>query len=398
MSHRYRVLTLTLAVLLAGVVGTSPASAHTDRHRDPNDSKGEFDIASVKTTHRRDRIRFEISAYETIHLPDLDVRRTRYFLIGLDVDQRASDRRLFERCIFIIDRPGAVALATDCGSWRMDESAVTRPSSRTLATTIDLKRLQVDGDFGFAVISYWGEGGCRDTCVDAVPNRRPLYLEDRTAPRVTLLEHDIPTEPSFPLEFTVKDGKGSGIKEWVIEKRASTAAVWETVATGRGDGTKAPTIAPGGGTWSFRVRATDRHGNTGVSGEIRLSVPYDDTEFSSFSSFGGTVTTVADAQAFGGSYTSLATGATVTMTLQADSSSGCAAVRFYGPGGAWQISLSVNGAAAETVSGSGTGARQQWRYATLCPGDVDTYEITVTGAEPFGLDQLTVEGASLVPH
>ena len=394
---RLRTAVLALVVVAGTIVGAPTATAHTDRHGDPNDSPQRFDIAAVKTTHNGDKMKFEITLHDTLHLGDVDLRLSRYFLIGLDLDQRASDHELFERCIFVIDRPGATAIATDCGSWRMDDSNVSRVGTRTMATTIDLKRLQVDGDFKFAVISYWGAESCRnDVCVDAAPNRLPLYLEDRTKPTVSLRVGAMPTEPTFPIEFTVKDGKGSGIKQWVLEKRATDSNVWATLLTGRGDGIQTPTISPGGGTWIFRIRATDKQGNTGVSPERPLSVPYDDPEFTSFATFSGSVTSVEDAQAFGGSYASMATDATVSMTLDAVQYGGCTQLRFYGPGGNWTISLSVDGGPPSTDSSSGPGPRDQWRYVTVCAGEVVTLDITVTSAGPFGIDYVAVENGSIV--
>ena len=253
-------------------------------------------------------MRVEVTLAGRYRGTDVSVRQSRYFLIGLDLDQKRDDRRLFERCVFIVDRPSPRAVATDCASRRYGDRDVGLVGSRTLGTTLDLKRMDVDGDFRFAVISYWGASSCpNDLCVDAAPNRLPLYLEDRTKPTIGFQLADEATEPSFDASFTIKDGKGSGIAEWVLEKQAAGSDQWEPVASGRGDGAKSPTLTPGGGSWTFRVTATDKQGTSGSARSARSRFPTT-TRAGHDHPYEGSPTVLDDDEMFGGSFVSMPAG------------------------------------------------------------------------------------------
>lgn len=397
-----RIVISSLAGVLSFSLSVPAATAHEDRHRDPNDVRGNFDIVKVDSAHARDRLRVEITLAERYRGTDIDLRLTRYFLIGVDLDQRGNDRRIFERCVFIVDRPSPKAIATDCGSRRYGDRDVGAVDPRTLGTTLDLKRMDVDGDFRFAVISYWGDRSCpNDVCVDAAPNRLPLYLEDRTKPTIGLQVPGPATEPSFDATFTIKDGKGSGIARWVLEQQAAGTDTWEVVATGKGEGTKSRTLTPGGGAWTYRVTATDKQGNVGVSAERQIGVPYDAGELASIVSYGGSVTTLDDGQMFGGTYVSMPAGSSFAVTLDTvQVGTFCPRLRFYGPStGDWHIDSTVDGGSGGGANGQGGAGspREQFFTIVVCPGEPRTVEIEVASGSGFGFDFVTVEDGSIVP-
>jgi hypothetical protein len=210
---------------------------------------------------------------------------------------------------------------------------------------------------------------------------------------------DEATEPSFTASFTIKDGKGSGIAEWVIEQRAAGSDAWEPVASGKGDGTKSPTMAPGGGTWMFRVTATDKQGNIGVSEERQIAVPYDDVEVATQFTYEGSPTVLDDAAMFGGTYVSMPAGSSFTVMLDTvQVGSLCPTVRFYGPStGDWHIDVSLDGGSLGGVNGQGGAGfpREAFFSTVICPGEPRTIEVAVASGSGFGLDFIKVENGSL---
>ncbi len=171
-----RAALVMLAIFLSAIALVGTASAHTQRHRDPDDSRGRFDIAAVKTIHHGDKIRFEVTLYDTLHLGDVDLRLDRYFFIGLDLDQRAGDRSCSSGVLHHRP-PSAKAIATDCvaiagrvvrpapGPRR---SAKRRSSTSTSTVTSSTPHL------------VFGDASCPGSLRGA--HRRPLYLEDRLNP------------------------------------------------------------------------------------------------------------------------------------------------------------------------------------------------------------------------
>jgi hypothetical protein len=148
----------------------------------------------------------------------------------------------------------------------------SRPNGRTVRVTVR-KRLLNPARYRWLVASFFRGG------FDLAPNER-LALHDLTPPAITLLSFPNPSTNAsatltFPVSFQLADA--SGIRSWALQRRLVEDAVWETVAEGRGVGTKTPPVTgEEGANYVFRVRATDRAGNTRTSATRRISVPLDD--------------------------------------------------------------------------------------------------------------------------
>ncbi|HEY7401847.1 MAG TPA: hypothetical protein VH989_13245, partial [Actinomycetota bacterium] len=107
-------------------------------------------------------------------------------------------------------------------------------------------------------------------------------------------------------------------------------------------------------------------------------------------SFSGNTSTVVDAEAYGGSYTSLNDG-TASLTYQAPVDPvafNCRDLRVIGPGsGDWMLSLEVNGVFFTTIDATTIpdGPRQVLYDANICSSDI-TYEFTLMSGSGAGID------------
>lgn len=394
MRARY-IFPLVSALFLPLLLPTA-SLAHDDRHLDPNDAKGRFDIARVETTHRKDRVLFEITLHGRFHATDVSAKASRYFFIGLDLDQREGDNSIFERCVFIVSPRGLQAIATDCAAHRYDMRDASGRAPSSVVTGLDLRRMQVRGSYRFAVLSYWGSKSCRNNlCVDAAPNRLPLYLEDRTRPLVEMFPPPPITEPSIEVPFALRDPSGSGVTHWVMQKQRNGDTDWEIVATGTEGGSISAAITPGGGIWDVRVIATDAHGNKGIGRPWPISVPFDDLELTPFATFVGPNSSVPSDGVFGSGFLSLdAVGSSVTYDFDFTRPNSCYLVEAHGPGsGDWEISLTLDGASSTVTAADLPDSEDELLFSYfICTGRAHQIAIQLTSGSGFGLDYVSGVG------
>lgn len=173
---------------------------------------------------------------------------------------------------------------------------VSRPNARTVKITVRKALLNGRGYRWLAATFFPGGRG-----FDVAPNRSVVF-HDLTAPSITQLSFPDPSTNAsatldFPVGFTLADP--SGIRTWQLQRRPAGSAAWTTVAQGAGTGPKTPQVTgEEGATYEFRIRATDRAGNTRTSGIRVVSVPFDDANAVFAAAYTGNVTVGAGGDSF----------------------------------------------------------------------------------------------------
>jgi hypothetical protein len=279
--------TIVLVVLVAALA--VPAMADTITREDPNDSKGELDLASVRALHRSpgvDEIR--VTTYQAFTNADVSLPSAN-FAISIDVNDRApTDSRWKAEywVYFWSTKRGFTALVWEPSTDRTSRVDAARLSARSARVVLPISRIGNPDSYRFAVWSYTEQSPCtaKDPCVDVVPNRLPLFLHDYTPPPVTLQAPKISTDESltldFPVTFEIADDRfGSGVDRWELQAKESTSSTWTTVTTGGSGGTLARDVTGvQGAVMQTRVLVWDNSGNRSISAVRKTVVPFDDTE------------------------------------------------------------------------------------------------------------------------
>ena len=260
-----------LAVVLAGLVvaaAPSPASADGRAILDGNDVAGPLDIRRATQGHAgRKAVTHSVTTFRRFRSSFL--RGQNVLTFQFDTNGRPAR---FERLVFVLWTKGRLRALVSNRRRIIGTARVSRPNGRTVRVTVR-KRLLNPAGYRWLVASFFRGG------FDLAPNER-LAFHDLTPPAITLLSFPNPSTNAsatltFPVSFQLADA--SGIRSWALQRRLVEDVVWETVAEGRGVGTKTPPVTgEEGANYVFRVRATDRAGNTRTSATRRISVPLDD--------------------------------------------------------------------------------------------------------------------------
>jgi hypothetical protein len=261
-----------LAGVLAGlVVAAAPSQASADGRAivDGNDVAGPLDIRRATQGHAGPRaVTHSVTTFRRFRSSFL--RGENGFTFQFDTNGRPAR---FERLVFVLWTNGRLRALVSNRRRIIGAARVSRPNARTVRVKVRENLLNPAG-YHWLVASFFSGG------FDLAPNQR-LAFHDMTPPAITLVSFPNPSTNAsatltFPVSFQLADA--SGIKSWALQRRLVGEAVWETVAEGRGVGTKTPEVAgEEGANYVFRVRATDRAGNRRTSPTRRVSVPLDDT-------------------------------------------------------------------------------------------------------------------------
>lgn len=278
-----------LAAVVAGlVVAAAPSPASADRRAivDGNDVAGPLDIRRATQGHAGSRaVTHTVTTFRRFASSFL--RGENAFMFHFDTNDRPAR---FERFVFVFWANGRLRALVANRTEIIGAAGVSRPNRRTVKVRVRKTLLDPAG-YHWLVASFFSGG------FDVAPNQR-LAFHDLTPPRITLLSFPDPSTNAsqtltFPVSFRLADE--SRIRSWVLQRRLVGTAAWQTVAEGRGAGTKTPQVTGvEGANYVFRVRATDRAGNTRTSQTRRISVPLDDANPVFASSFLPGVWTSAD--------------------------------------------------------------------------------------------------------
>jgi hypothetical protein len=343
-----RYVAVVLAALSIAMVA-APASAFTDVGTDGNDSRSPLDISRVVRTDNGPKMRFGITTWGRFKASSLDIDKLRYLWIGFDRDRRQGDATRFEYCVFVFFDRRLRWVATNCGNQFVARGLASKPSARKVVVPISMVSLDIYlRTHEWAVLSSWKGTPCSARCVDAVPNRLPLFLRDYTPPKIVFaapprLVTTGSTSSTFPVTFGVTDPRGSGIAEWELHSMHVGFGDWTIPATGTTAGNQSVQfVGTEGGTYDFYVTATDRQDNFAEGPIRRVIVPYDDDTVPG-RVVTGTVTTVPDATAYGGTLSVLADTSS-SYSFFAGNPQECPSIWLIGPGsGDWTIRITWNG-------------------------------------------------------
>ena len=377
-SSRAAVVALA-SLLVAGLLSVGPARAHTFTKTDGNDSPGKLDIRSSTVSHTSTSIVFKIRTYQT--WTPASLQNDSFLLVQID---KNNDRR-YERCAVIFFASRLRSVLTNCGQIVIQNLPVGKPNATTVRTTIP--KSQTGLVHWWATATYWeGASPCVNGCVDFLPNFFPDILHDLVPPTINLSGTPLRTWESstslvFRFPFSVSD-QHSGMKSWKVQRRTFEQTSWATVASGTGGGSKNPQITAVPGHATYRVVATDKHGNVKMDTR-RVFAPRDDDELAPQGEFTGTPTPVPDATAFGGSYTTL--GVDETLTYDYNHTAGpCRPFELIGPGGGdWTVDVTVDGVPQSPIDGTTTptGPRQVLFSFSMCDSTFFEFDVTEAGVE-----------------
>ena len=260
-----------LAGVLAGLAfaaAPSPASADERVILDGNDVAGPLDIRRATQGHAGPRaVTHSVTTFRRFRSSSL--RGQNVLTFQFDTNGRPAR---FERLVFVVWTNGRLRALVSNRRRVIGTARVSRPNRRTVRVKVRERLLDPAG-YHWLVASFFRGG------FDIAPNQR-LAFHDLAPPKITLLSFpdpstDVSPTLTFPVSFQLADA--SGIRSWALQRRLAEDAVWETVAEGRGLGTKTPEVTgEEGANYVFRVRATDRAGNTRTSPVRTVSVPLDD--------------------------------------------------------------------------------------------------------------------------
>jgi hypothetical protein len=386
-----------VAIAIAGLTGL-PAGAHSFTKNDGNDSPGKLDLRSVSVGHTKTGVVHTFRTYEPWTAKSLGADS--YFLVQIDKDNLPNDATRYERCAFIYFDARLRGLLSNCRAQFIRFLPVVKLSGTAAKVTVP--KTQTGNAYWWAGVSIWdGPAPCGKGCVDFSPNLFPDLLHDLTPPVVTMPTTDPlrtwvdSVTAGFVFPFTVDDAH-SGIDTWRVQRRTFESTTWVTIASGTGGGPKSPTITGVPGHSMYRVVAFDEHGNQKVGPTRRVFVPRDDDELGPQGVYADpTPAQQFDDTAFGGTYTTLGSGESLTYNY-VQTAGACRPFELIGPGGGdWTVDVTVNGVPFSTIDGLVTpaGPRQVLFSHSICDSTEFVFEVTDdTGAE-FPVDGVVAKAS-----
>jgi hypothetical protein len=373
-------------LLLTGLLSTGPAAAHNFTKTDGNDSPGKIDLKAVSVSHTSTSVVHKVQTFNAWTPQSLG--DDSFFIIQID---KNNDRN-YERCAFIFYTSRLRGSLTNCGNVFIRFLPVAKLSGTTAKITIP--KTETGNVYWWAGVSVWdGPSPCANVCVDFAPNRFPDILHDLKPPVVQMTQEPLRVwesfeDANFRFPFFVSDAN-SGIDFWKVRRVNQEAGTQTTVSTGGGTANQNPLIAGVAGQqrW-FHVEAFDRQGNRKIGPERQVLVPFDDDELGSAGVFSaGAVPGVLNSDAYGGTYTTLAVGETLTYTYN-DTGFGCREFSLIGPGsGDWIVGVDVGGS-GEGASAPGGGQRQTLFSTQVCSDTTITIE--VQSGSGFAVDAFAI--------
>lgn len=371
---RRSLLTTAAFLLLAGLLSTAPAAAHTFTRNDANDSPSKIDLKAVSVSHTATGVVHKVQTHNA--WTPASLQHDSFFLIGINKDDDAR----YERCAFIYFTSRLRGQLSNCGSQFIRFLPVAKLNGTTAKITVP--KAEVGGAYRWYGSSFWvGAAPCRNVCADFAPNTLPDILHDMIKPQVVVdpfpeLSTEFSATTVVPIGFTSTDLGGSGVDTWKIQSSPPGTLPYTTRATGTGGGaTVGNAVFPDGGdTYDVRVWVTDKQGNAGTSATRRLIIPDDDAATGMV--YGGTwVADATDVEYFQATHHTGDAGDTVTFTVTGENLS-----IISGPGhGTVHVHIeSEFGPVDNTMLLGDTGATKRGVIYSLNFGAATDWDITLT--------------------
>jgi hypothetical protein len=379
------VATLVIGIGIAG-------SANVITRLDGNDTKGPLDLGGAKVSHVPGGSVFQINTLASFTNAQANGKNG-LFEVGIDSN---ADRNpnYFIDVFFAAGRFRGVLFKPN-GSVITYNLKAARVSPKAVKVTLPHSQIIQKGSYDFLIFSAYFAAPCtnKNPCVDAIPNRYPLIRHDFTPPSIKwgsapAYASDVSTTLSVPLALTVTDDPfGSGVKNWILEKKPVGTLLWETVETGSSRTMSVNASGEEGSSYDFRVRAVDRQNNKGTSTTKRTSFPFDDRNvlftYSAATQSDGVAGTVL------ATTSSLANDETITFTMPFSGATEC----FIGgptAGAALTVYISRDGTPWGSFSENGTTpARHRFCTAGAPSGTVFSLRV-VTASDPFVFDGFVI--------
>jgi hypothetical protein len=382
-----------IATLLIGIA--TPGSANVITRSDGNDTKGPLDLSGAKVSHVAGGSVFQINTLAPFTNAQANGKNG-LFEVGIDSN---ADRNpnYFIDVFFAAGRFRGV-LFKPSGSVISYNLKAARVSPKAVKVTLPHSQIIQKGSYDFLIFSAYFAAPCtnKNPCVDAIPNRYPLIRHDYTPPTMTwgavpTYSSDVTATVTFPVPFSLKDDVyGSGMKSWLLQRKAVGTSAWVFVKAGIALHPAVQVNGSEGTSYDLRVVSFDRQNNKRTSPTRRVNIPFDDRHPSLLTY---TLQTPNDsvAGAFLGTTTSIATTGTLLFTMPFDVTDICV---IGGPTTGPASSMSViapTPIGGPIVEDGLTPARDRTCVgASVASGNLVT--MTSSSPEPFVLD-----GIILVP-
>ena len=399
---------IAITVLVGVLVPMSAASAvpaslhHPVVRTDPNDTKSPLDLRWMKLTHlgpRADRLWF--TTWGPVTNTELDPVHHGNFAIGIDLNNEFR-RSGYEYVIYVDALRGPVrGVVFNVHTHHLSRTSAARVNAHEFRVDIPLGAIGHPTSYRFAAISFYKAAPCstKHPCLDGMPNRTPLAIQDLTPPTVRWItssaySSDLSATLSYPAKFTIADDKlGSGVRRWQVQRQAVGTTAWTNVAAGSAH---APTVGvPGqqGMAYHLRIVTSDRQGNTSIGARKTIIFPFDDQN--------SAVTYTGTWNAATGSLTSF-----LGTTSSSSTIDDTASFAFTGGHQVCVLGMSVvsDAAASATLDGSGVDPLAE-SNTTQNRGRIDCYAVTGSPSTTHtlvltiaaGTDAFIIDGFAVAP-
>lgn len=372
---------------------SAPALANPISREDPYDTpESRIDLAQVTVTHSGSSHIFALRLHTVLDTSYVDGTRG-WFQIDIDTD--GDKVRNHWLVIAYSDGWRGFVFHKRTDTWARLRAWELHGSYKI---EVPLSKLGNPESYDFVARAVYRRESCSasDPCVDSIPNVSWIR-HDFTPPPVawvTLpdLSTDVSADLTIPVRFVASDDEyGSGLQDWVLERRLAGTHEWGRLARGTSETPSVTMNVKPGRTYQLRVRATDRQGNSSsIDGEV--TVPFDDSG-SSIDYVGDWVAEVGVAHAFLGTLHEGASGTLLSLVVEGGSGGRLCVIGGPTSESRAHANLYVGGSLVSEIR---EGRRTQPRSVVACSpipagdGPVDV-ELVPTSSEPFVLDGIAVK-------
>jgi hypothetical protein len=256
-------------------------------HRsDGNDTKGPLDLAGAKVSHAPGGSVFQINTLAPFTNAEANGRNG-LFEVGMDTNADRNSNYFID--VFFAAGRFRGVLFKPSGSVITNNFKAARVSPKAVKVTLPHSQIIQKGSYDFLIFSAYFATPCtnKNPCVDAIPNRYPLIRHDYTPPTITwgavpTYSSDVTATVTFAAPFSLKDDVyGSGMKSWLLQRKAVGTSAWVTVKAGIALHPAVQVHGSEGTSYDLRIVSFDRQNNKRTSPTRRVNIPFDDRHPSS---------------------------------------------------------------------------------------------------------------------